>query len=545
MPNTRVPGVRQLVILEILTATAAGAAIGLNAPWWAVALAAMTTIALGIAGTPIARTLRARSAFLLRGRLPDTPMTGPTVEVATPDGPIGTRWNGTTVATVIAIDASGPSIAAISPHGRPGDRYGGAQRPLPLDLIADSLRQPDIRLASIDVISHARRLHPHSPLAKVYHRIVGPLPVAAHRATYLLLRLDPHDNPAAVARRGGGTAGTHRAATLATRRLVHRLRDSGYRARPLNAADVDRAELDLLDGQHPRKLSEDLGSMASGVRRTATYSIAPEAIPEILATCWAVPADTTSLTLTLAPASGERITISGLLRHTATGDLPDAGPGAHRLFGRQRHALAASLPGGPDPVDLPPGRIVSRSDLGVLSLAPGGCGQLLGAHPTGAAVFAPIFGPAVATVSVTADISLIRQIVVRAIAIGARIVVHTDRPDRWLPLAASIGDSQWLRITTAEPARSPFDLVVLDGIRPGSTGSGTTAFAPTVLTVTTSDGPAADLRITQNSGTAQDFVVTANGHSVPVTMVTTGDERAWFVGPDDAADELVLAAERA
>lgn len=529
------PSARRLVAFEILAVTAIGVAVGLDASWWAAAAAAVVTVALAVAGIPAVRRAGIRFALLLRNRFQHSPMTAPTVEIATPDGPIGTRWNGSTVAAVIAVDASGPSIEAVGPR-RHGDRYGTAQRPLPLDLIADALCQPDIRLASIDVISHARRLHPASPLAEVYHRIVGPLPVAAHRGTYLLLRLDPLDNPAAVARHGGDTDAARRVVALAGRRVAQRLREAGHRARPLSASDVDGAEFDLLDGQSASELSEHLGSLSSGARRTITYSVSPEAIPEVLATCCAASADTTSLILTLAPTGGQGITISGLLRHIATADTPPAPPGVHRLFGRQRRALAAALPGGPDLADLTPGRTVTPSDLRVLSLPPGGSGQLLGADPTGAAVFAPVFGPAVTTISAIVDISLVRQIVLRAIAIGARVVVHTDRPARWLPLAASIGDSRWLRITGPEPARGPVDLVVQDGVRPRDAEIPATA---TTLTVAAPDNPHpthADLRITQNGGSARDFVVTAAGRSVPVTMVTTDEERAWLAGPDAIAE---------
>jgi len=530
---------RRLVVLEACTAAAVAGALALAAPWWAAAAVAAVTFALGLVGTPVARALCAHSTFLLRSRVAQPSMTGPTIEVATPDGPIGARWNGTTVTTVIALNAPGPSIQVIRPGPRHGDQYSAAPPPLPLDLIADSLRQNDIHLASVDVVSHARRLHPSSPLAEEYHRIVGPLPATAHRVTYLLLRLDPADNAAAVARRGGDIIGAHRAAALATRRLAQRLREAGHRARPLGA-DIDRAEVDLLDGQHAPKLSEHIDSMRGGHRQTITYSIQTGAIPEVLATCWAAATDTTSVTLTLAPADGGRIAISGLLRHTATGHLPPPPAGVRQLSGRQRRALATSLPGGPDPTDLAPTRVVAIADLHVLSVTTTGCGQLLGADPTGAAVFAPVFGPAVAAVSVTADIPLIRQIVLRAIAIGARTVVHTERPVQWRPLASSIGDSEWLLITGPGRARGAFDLNVLDGVRVADAEPAAPPAPATVLTVIapgTPNPPAAGLRITQNNSTANDFVITANGRSVPVTMVTTDDERAWLVVPDDGAVE--------
>ncbi|MFP3670753.1 hypothetical protein SB717_37340, partial [Priestia sp. SIMBA_032] len=75
-------------------------------------------------------------------------------DIPIPDGtPIGARWDGTSLITVLRIDTPPPAIGLLDPHGCTG--IPG----IPLPALAQSVRQFDIELESIDVISHGIRSH--------------------------------------------------------------------------------------------------------------------------------------------------------------------------------------------------------------------------------------------------------------------------------------------------------------------------------------------------------------------------------------------------
>lgn len=529
------PVPRRLVTLELLAALAAATAFDLRAPWPAVAAVAAGTVAAGLAAVPAVRRMGDRLGLTFRRVLSQTADFPQQFDVRSGDDHIGIRWNGSQATAVVRVTTTGPSVDLVSAERPYDNRYGSSSPTLPFDVIAESLHQFDIRLAAVDVISHARRLDPTSPSAAVYDRVVGPLPVATHRSTHLLLRLDAGDNTEPVARRGGGAVGAGRAVAIAARRLAERLRGSGHAATALAIADIERAEADLLDGFDLAHLTEQHRSIESGDRHLVTYAIRPESIPEALATCWRTATDSASAIVTLRPAPHpDRVTIGGLLRYTVSEVLPPTPAGVDRLDGRQREALSATIPVGTRAArsSLADQRVVAGADLRVLTAPASGSGQLLGADPSGIAVFARLFGRPVDTVSVTADIALVRQIVLRAIAIGARTVVHTDRPGDWRHLAASVADSRWLLIAAAQPARGDFDLVVLDAV---AADADLSAYQPhaTILTVDAPGAPPrpAAVSIVQNSRAATDFVITAAGRSIPVSMVTIPDERAWLGGP--------------
>ena len=98
---------------------------------------------------------------------------------------------------------------------------------------------------------------------------------------------------------------------------------------------------------------------------------------------------------------------------------------------------------------------------GVEGVAPplGGDGHLLGAADDGTPIALRVAGPFIPRVTVDADLPTVRQTVVRALALGVRAHVVSDRPDQWTPLVDMIGDPLLLSYGPTVP---PTSQVVVD-----------------------------------------------------------------------------------
>ncbi|MFL6121128.1 type VII secretion protein EccE, partial [Actinophytocola sp.] len=150
-----------------------------------------------------------------------TPVTGPDdprvalLRLAVPDlvvahgtdherRPLGLSWHDGTWTAVLLVDPA-PGLVT---------QLGGAPN-LPLGALAPCLEDRGVVLDTIQVIWHcypgSAALPPNSPALASYMELLGPLPAAARRTTWVAVRLDPRRCPAAVRERGGGVIGAHRA----------------------------------------------------------------------------------------------------------------------------------------------------------------------------------------------------------------------------------------------------------------------------------------------------------------------------------------------
>jgi hypothetical protein len=88
------------------------------------------------------------------------------------------------------------------------------------------------------------------------------------------------------------------------------------------------------------------------------------------------------------------------------------------------------------------------------------------------------FDPAPCRLAIVGDLWLSQVFVWRCVAASIRVVVRTDRPDRWVDLAAAAGGDRFVRVAdlaarrAPEPART---IVIWDGL--GLSGSGRPPFA--------------------------------------------------------------------
>jgi type VII secretion protein EccE len=180
-----------------------------------------------------------------------TPVTGPDdprvslLRLAVPDlvvahgvdherRPLGLAWHEGTWTAVLLVDPA-PGLVT---------QLGGAPN-LPLGALAPCLEDRGVVLDAIQVIWHcypgSAALPPNSPALASYMELLGPLPAAARRTTWVAVRLDPRRCPAAVRERGGGVLGSHRALIGALSRVRNALESRGVPTRPLDPDELLKA----------------------------------------------------------------------------------------------------------------------------------------------------------------------------------------------------------------------------------------------------------------------------------------------------------------
>ncbi|RFD25731.1 type VII secretion protein EccE5 [Mycobacterium uberis] len=258
---------------------------------------------------------------------------------------VGVREYKGRLVTVIALDASEDS-----PSGR--YRHRTASASLSVQAVANGLRQFDIYLDGIDIVSVKIRhgdsvVRPTAPGGREpeeWGLVVSERPPTYQRCTWLVLRMNPQRNVAAVAARDS------LASTLvaATERLAQDLDGQDCAARPLTAG-----ELAAVDGA----VLADLEPTCSrpGWRHIKYFH-------GFVTSFWVTPSDIDSETLTglwlsdfpgiVATVITIRITsrgcrpqLSAWVRYHSENRLPkEAWRGLNRLTGRQLAAVRASLP---------------------------------------------------------------------------------------------------------------------------------------------------------------------------------------------------------
>jgi type VII secretion protein EccE len=186
--------------------------------------------------------------------------------------PLGLAWHEGTWTAVLLVD---PAPALVS--------QVGSSPNLPLGALAPCLEDRGVVLDAIQVIWHcypgSAALPSNSPALASYMEVLGPLPAAARRTTWVAIRLDPRRCPAAVRERGGGVLGAHRALIGALSRVRNALESRGVTTRPLDPdellkAGISAAELTAVAGSNQRVGLRERwsGVTAAGVGH-ASYAI--------------------------------------------------------------------------------------------------------------------------------------------------------------------------------------------------------------------------------------------------------------------------------
>jgi type VII secretion protein EccE len=269
---------------------------------------------------------------------------------------VGVREYDGQLITVIAVE--GVADASSGRH-----RHRDAVSPsMPLEAVIEALRQFDVRLDSVDIVSVGTRRGGKGVKSAVRDDFgaTGHRRPIEERNTWVILRMDPLRNALAVAARDSV------ACTLAAaaERLANDVDGRNCTARPLTAdeiVDVDDAVLAGLQPAHIRPFWRYLKTPDGYV---TSFWVSPSDInTETLEELWLTDADVTVMTIRLI-ADGREADVAVWVRYHSHQRLrKETFSGLNRLTGRQLGAVAASIPAPTSRRPLPmPSRILDDGE---------------------------------------------------------------------------------------------------------------------------------------------------------------------------------------
>lgn len=537
-----------LVVLQIIVVVGMVTAQLLDRPGWqgaAVGLVvALLLVAPVVRGTTAPRALALRGRFVRNrrrrtGKAASSSLPAEPFDVPTPDGlQIGFRWNGATLLSLLKIDENPRALTVLEP----GVTVSGEM--VPVQALLDSLRQFDITLESIDIISQGARSAGHTDVAAVYDSVLGPLPAIAQRTVWIAVRFNPSRCAEAVRRRGGDRDGILRAATTATRRVANRLAEAGLQPQFLSASGIAAATNQLSDGVNLGTVEETWEDCREGHFRLSSFAVEPDMLTTPgLGLLWTVPSYSTTVCLSLREAAEEDLVqVRGLVRFDSDLRVPTQLRGLVPLHGQQFSALAATLPiptvPGADHIEHWASGL--RGDaLSELALPASGCGQVIGADEQGRAVALPVFGPQIRRVEIVGTLHLAQQVVLRSLAVGARVLVHTRRPAFWRDMVEVVGrqDLLWVadfnRRAIQAGAERNYTVEMFDGVPEQSVRIGVTSM---VLAPPNTPAGQADVVLDLISLEHDTVKVSTQAGSAVVTMVATDDEMRYLRASANSID---------
>lgn len=265
---------------------------------------------------------------------------------------VGIREHDGQLIAVVSVDGPGEA-------GRHRHREGMSTN-IPLEAVVTSLRQFDVRLDSVDIVSVGTRSgHKGVQAAAADDFGGGRRPIDKH-STWLVLRMDPQQNVSAVAARDSV------ACTLAaaTERLANDLDGRSCVARPLTADEIADVDDEVLAGLQPANVRPFWRYLKTPDGFVTSFWVSPGDITsETLEELWLTDADVTVVTVRII-AEGLEANVSVWVRYHSHQRLrKEAFSGLNRLTGRQLGAVAASLPAPTARRPLPmPSRTLTRSE---------------------------------------------------------------------------------------------------------------------------------------------------------------------------------------
>ncbi len=275
---------------------------------------------------------------------------------------VGLAWHDGTWTAVLLVE---PAPALIT-------QAGGAPS-LPLSALAPCLEDRGVVLDSIQMIWHcypgSAALPADSPALTSYLEVLGPLPAAARRTTWVAIRLDPRRCPTAIRERGGGVVGAHRALIGALSRVRNALESQGVPTRPLSPDELLRAGISAAEltaavaGGSKVSMKENWTSATAAGIGHASYAITSWPKGKITTTLNALTSVRTlssTVAMSISPADDEgKVGLRGVVRLSARNprelDTADerlnslaerVGVSLTPLRGLQIDGLAATMPMG-------------------------------------------------------------------------------------------------------------------------------------------------------------------------------------------------------
>ncbi|MBT0568580.1 type VII secretion protein EccE [Williamsia sp. CHRR-6] len=453
-------------------------------------------------------------------------------DIPSTNGPsIGLRWVDGRIVSIIRL------VRPVEQRSLAPGRSVVETSSLRLGVIARALRQFDIELESIDVVAHGWRTRGAAHLTAPYSTLIRTLPALSQQDVWIVLRLNPLHCPDAIASRGGGPTGVLRTAIAATRRVSNHLARQGFRPEILTASQISALSARLLDNVSPDSARETWTDVQFGTYKSSAYCLNQPLSEEALTEIWSTTTISTTVSITVTQAEGGDYALATVVRLGRVGDVELTVPEClSRLDGNQAPALEWTLPSVRSEIPRLPVEVGDLPTLDRLRVNDGGSGQLLGANSFGAAVAAPLFGLEVRRVDVYGQMYLVLQTVLRSIAVGARVLVRTDRPDVWRPLYEGVGDPATLHISVAASDQrhptSNYTVCVLD-----SREATEDRAVPTHIRVHREPGQVDALSDNVDVAIYQDmanpgriFVVTSNG-ATALSVVSVPAENPFIEGP--------------
>lgn len=234
--------------------------------------------------------------------------------------PVGMAWHEGKWTAVLMVEP-GPSLI---------NRIGYAEN-LPLSALVPCLEDRGVVLDAVQVIWHcypgSTQLPKNSAALNSYLEVLGPLPAAARRTTWIAVRIDPKHCAKAIGERGGGVVGAHRALIGALSRVRNALDERGVITRPLDPdellqAGITAAELQgMLGKDRPVGLREEWDSVTSGGVGHSSYSITgwPSQFRQdhSLNDLTRVRALSSTVALSISPCEDGQISLRGVARVSA------------------------------------------------------------------------------------------------------------------------------------------------------------------------------------------------------------------------------------
>jgi type VII secretion protein EccE len=315
--------------------------------WYGVAVAAVVTAVAVVTyrgitvASALARWVRDWSAPEMSDSSPDSEVTlsrgcTPAIDHRRRFGRdvVGVREYQGQLVALIAVDR--PADAPPGRHASQTVSWGT----LPVAAIAAGLRQFDVRLDAIDIVS-VRKRHVSQAADPSDPQTVDDRPAAIQHGTWLVLRMDPQHNIAAVAARDS-VASTLAAAA---ERLAGDLNGRRCAARPLTGDELAEVDTAVAAGLHPTSTRPGWRHLKHLDGYATSFWVSPQDVTsQTLDQLWLHDTDATVVTIRLTSTAG-RAEVSAWVRYHSEERLgKDVWAGLNRLTGRQLAAVQASLP---------------------------------------------------------------------------------------------------------------------------------------------------------------------------------------------------------
>lgn len=340
--------------------------------------------------------------------------------------------------------------------------------PSPATLLpAPAADTPPVRL---QLLLHANAANGSSPAASSYRQLSSGRLLANERA---LLAVRVHRAE------GWSEADLERALTGAVRKVRAKLGDVPHRLLGDVAALRALAEAAGHDGATAAQ--EGWSALHIGGLYASSYAVErwpaphPDPAHALLPRLLRLPATTVSVSLTAGPWADGGATLQAELTvrltapdHTSLGNagtalrqlLATEHAQARRLDGQQFDGLTATLPlAGPSPAELGAGGRggVTRRPAAVAALAApyGGSGLMIGVNRHSEPVSFRLFRPEATRVVLIGGVAVAQVVAVRAMALGAYVLVQTTRPWAWEPFSRGLGSGAPLAVMAPGPVNVP------------------------------------------------------------------------------------------